>query len=524
MPLAAASRSALLVCFAGVALALAACVPGVPPAPGADASRFRLPALHAVPDPVAGGRIVDARGREVLLRGVNVNAFVDYWAYSPSLFVAYPFTEEDADRIAAIGWNCVRLLLSWSRVEPQPGVYDDAYLAQLEQAVLALQRRGIYTVIDLHQDAWGPTLFAREGEICPPASTPAFGWDGAPGWATLDGGQPHCVQGGQREFSLAVREAFAAFWRNDPGPGGVGIRTRYARMLGHVAGFFARHDAVAGYEIMNEPNAIWLFPGQLEGLAALYAESIVEIRAAEAAAGAPRRLVFFEPAITWHDFGPGAPPPFAHDDQVVYAPHLYQGGISPVPLGPEVFERARGDAALYGGAPIYTSEWGGSPARAADPADDYFDRHQALQDEYRFGAALWTWREACGDPHMAATARKGDVPAVWGFFDVDCATNVVSGAREAFVRRMTRPYLRAAPGPIGRVTSDPSTGVLEASGTGARPWASFIVFVPAAPGGRAPRVEMPGAHWLHVVPGPGGASFVVGYAAGGDWSLRIETR
>ena len=522
MRLAAAPRTALATVAA--ALVLVACVPGVPPAPGSDASRFRLPALHAVPDPVSGGRIVDARGREVVLRGVNGNAFVDYWAYSPSLFVAYPFLEDDADRMAAIGWNCVRLLLSWSRVEPQPGVYDDAYLAQIEQAVLALQRRGLYTVIDLHQDAWGPTLYAREGELCPPGSTPAFGWDGAPGWATLDGGQPHCVQGGQREFSLAVREAFAAFWRNDPGPEGVGIRTRYARMLGHVAGFFAKHDAVAGYEIMNEPNAIWLFAGQLEGMAALYAESITEIRAAEAAAGAPRRLVFFEPAITWQDFGPGAPPAFAHDDQVVYAPHVYQGGISPVPLGPEVFERARTEAVAYGGAPIYSGEWGSGPERAADPADDYFDRHQALQDEYRFGAALWTWREACGDPHMAGTARAGVVPTVWGFFDVDCRTNEVRGVREAFVKRMTRAYLRAAPGPIARMALDPATGVLEASGTGARPWASFIAFVPAAPSGLAPRVESPGAHWLHVLPGPGGAHYAVGYVAGGDWSLRIEPR
>ena len=35
--------------------------------------RLALPALRAEPDP-AGGRIVDTAGREVLLRGVNVNA------------------------------------------------------------------------------------------------------------------------------------------------------------------------------------------------------------------------------------------------------------------------------------------------------------------------------------------------------------------------------------------------------------------------------------------------------------------
>ena len=517
----AAARPLLTALLLGAAGLLAACVPGVPPAPGKDASAFRLPALHAAPDPVNGGRILDAGGREVLLRGVNVNAYVDYWAYSPSLFVAYPITADDVDRMAAIGWNCVRLLLSWSRVEPQPGLYDDAYLAQIEQIVLLLQSRGIYTVIDLHQDAWSATLAARPGEVCPPGSQPAFGWDGAPAWATLDDGQPYCYQGNQREFGLAVRAAFAAFWRNDPGPSGVGVRTRYAQMLGHVAGFFAKHDAVAGYEIMNEPNAIWLFPGQLDGLAALYAESIAEIRQAEATAHAPRRLVFFEPGITWADFGPGSPPDFARDDQIVYAPHLYQGGISPTPLGPEVFTRARTEAAAYGGAPIYSSEWGGGPERAADPNDDYFDRHQALQDEFLFGAALWTWHEACGDPHMAGTVRAGGVPSVWGFFDVDCRTNTVRGMREAFVRRMTRAYLRAAPGPIGSMSLDPATGVLEASGSQAKPWSSFIAFVPALPTGKAPRVESTRTRWVQTVPAAGGARFVVGLVRGGDWSLRI---
>jgi hypothetical protein len=37
---------------------------------------LQLLPLHAEPDPVSGGRIVDSDGREVLLRGVNVNALV----------------------------------------------------------------------------------------------------------------------------------------------------------------------------------------------------------------------------------------------------------------------------------------------------------------------------------------------------------------------------------------------------------------------------------------------------------------
>src|SRR5215470_6082433 len=144
---------------------------------------LRLPDLHGEPDPDAGGRIADAEGREVLLRGVNVNALVEYWQGSafPTVF---PLTEADADLMASIGWNAVRLLLSWSRVEPQPGAYDAAYLDEVRAAVRLLASRGLYSIIDLHQDAWSATLAARPDEVCLPGFQLALGWDGAPAWAT----------------------------------------------------------------------------------------------------------------------------------------------------------------------------------------------------------------------------------------------------------------------------------------------------------------------------------------------------
>ena len=153
---------------------------------------LRLPALHAEPDAAGRGRIVDGEGREVLLRGVNVNALVDYWK-GTDLAVTFPFTEADADAMAAIGWDAVRLLLSWSRVEPAPGSYDDDYLGTARAAVRVLAARGIYSIIDLHQDAWGATLAAPPDEPCPAGTQPALGWDGAPGWATLDGGAARCA-------------------------------------------------------------------------------------------------------------------------------------------------------------------------------------------------------------------------------------------------------------------------------------------------------------------------------------------
>jgi endoglycosylceramidase len=492
-------------------------VPGAPPGPGSEASR--LPALHAEPDPASGGRIVDAHGREVLLRGVNVNALVEYWQHTPGVFTTYPFTPADADAIAALGWNAVRLLVSWSRVEPAPGAYDKAHLDELEAAVERLASRGLYAIVDLHQDAWGPTLAARPDEACT-RGRPAFGWDGAPGWATLDGGAPRCEVAGTREFSPAVMAAFQAFWDDAEGPGGVGIRTRYVRMLGHVAGRLSRHDSVSGYDVMNEPNAFALIPGQLDALSALYAEAYRAIRDAEDVAGVPHRLVLFEPSIAWGQL-PSAPPPFPHEGGIVYAPHVYQGGLDATPLDRTPFERARSEAAeLYGGAPIVVGEWGASPARAADPGDGYFDLHQALQDEYRFGATLWTWREACGDPHKAADYRDGSEPTVWGLFDVDCATQTVTGLRAPLAAKLARGALRAAPGRIAELVYDPVTGVLEAHGEAAAP-ATWIATLPGPQPAGAPRIEaVPGAFaWR---PAFGGGSHVMGFARAGPWRIRMR--
>ncbi|HSQ00903.1 MAG TPA: cellulase family glycosylhydrolase [Candidatus Dormibacteraeota bacterium] len=437
---------------------------------------LRLPDLHAEPDAELGGRIVDAEGREVLLRGVNVNALAEYWQYG-AFATVFPLTEADADQMAAIGWNAVRLLLSWSRVEPAPGEYDAAYLEQVRTVVRLLASRGIYTILDLHQDAWGATLVARPDEVCAPPGELAFGWDGAPGWATLDGGAPRCATLGIRELSPAVSAAFAAFFADATDTTGVGIRTRYAAMLGHLARVLAAEPGVAGYDLMNEPNAF--SEEEIAQLADLYADAIVAIRAGERDAGSPTRLVLFEPSAVWALLGVGAPADFARDRDVVYAPHLYQGGLDTQALAP-AFAKARDEAKRYGGAPVLTGEWGSDPRRASDPADPYFLEHQRLQDESRIGATLWTWHESCGDPHKAGDVRAGNVPYVWGEFEVDCTSNTIAGLRQDLVAQLTRGYVRAAPGRLVATTYDPDTGVLTASGVDAPAGAELLAFFPSA--------------------------------------------
>ena len=46
----------------------------------------------------------------------------------------------------------VRLGVMWEAVETAPGVYNDTYLAEIDSLVTRLGDKGIYTLVDAHQD------------------------------------------------------------------------------------------------------------------------------------------------------------------------------------------------------------------------------------------------------------------------------------------------------------------------------------------------------------------------------------
>lgn len=496
----------------------------------------RLSPIHAELDPLNGGRFVDGEGREVLFSGVNVNSYGEYWQFDPDSPPVLPFTEVDMDLIQGMGWNVVRLLLTWSRVEPVPGEYDEGYLDTIEAVIRQLESRGIYTMIDLHQDAWGPHTVARDDENCPEGTIPASGWDGAPEWATLDQGAPRCYPDhpllGEREFSPAVMLAFLSFWQDTEGPGGIGIQTRYHAMLTRLAKRFSPLDAVMGYDVMNEPNA-WnaeilaaALPGQqLDGQAAylsnFYEKALKAIRKGEEEAGSPTRLVIIEPSPDWQLSRPGVSvPQFEHDGQIAYSPHIYQGGIVPVPLDEEPFQRARSEAAAYGGIPILTGEWGSSPARALDPEDDYFERSYAYQDQFRIGGTLWLWHVACGDPHFAKKPYQGIDPTFWGFYDMECPGNKVLGFRDDYANALRRPLLRAAPGKIASVHWNYKDGNFSAAGKAASRGQKLLFFTHKALDSSA--VTLNGLQNLTKVKTLAPGQIWSATTTGDSWALKVK--
>jgi len=104
--------------LSGVTAGQAPAVPDTAAAAPAVATS-KQPRLHATRGDAPG--IYDSRGRHVLLHGVAVNQLGDYYQVDPKRKTTFPLRRRDFRRIHALGFNVVRLIVHWSRVEPQPG-------------------------------------------------------------------------------------------------------------------------------------------------------------------------------------------------------------------------------------------------------------------------------------------------------------------------------------------------------------------------------------------------------------------
>lgn len=464
-------------------LVVAACTDAEDVPDTADTSGY--PPLRAVYDTESHGYFIDPLGREVRLRGVNVNSYAEYWQFAATYPTVTPFTEVDMDFLASMGYNVVRLLVTWSRVEPEPGAYDIEYLEQVRAVIRGLWQRGIYTLIDMHQDAWGPHLAARPDEACVEDERPAGGWDGAPLWATLvDPATPRCLPNlaGRylRELSPAVREAWMAFFANQAGPGGIGLQDRFAAMWGEVAARLGAEPGVMGYDILNEPNA--LFEKQeFEGLRAMYIRVLAEVRRRETEAGIAPRIFLFEPSGNWANVPAGSTvSAFSTDSQLAYGPHIYQGSIGLMPLGAGQVSRLRDELYDYGGIPVLCGEWGAGPDDA-ELADGYFARMLELQDAEGWSMAHWVYQAACGDPHSYGSYQEGNpIDGNWGYRRSQCDNLDVQNwqAYEALIDRLRRPAMMYAPGRIENFVWSPDTPALEASGSTATDGAELELFLP----------------------------------------------
>ncbi|MFD1163220.1 cellulase family glycosylhydrolase [Hwangdonia seohaensis] len=185
---------------------------------------------------IKGDKFVDEGGREIILNGINIVSKNKEEGY---IFQSGP---ELYENLKKWGVNCIRFIIIWDGLEPEPGVYNEAYLKEIDKRIQWAEQNNIFVVLDMHQD-----LFSVKYS------------DGAPEWATLDEGKPHtegAIWSDAYMLSEAVQTAFDNFWQNKPASDGIGIQDRYAALWQHIAKRYADNSTVIGYDIMNEP-----FPG-----------------------------------------------------------------------------------------------------------------------------------------------------------------------------------------------------------------------------------------------------------------------
>lgn len=317
---------------------------------------------------VSGGHLRDRSGRAVILRGVNLSGVNKQ---KPYLGFHQP---ADYTRLRAQwGMNAIRFLVTWAAVEPEKGQYDQAYLDQVVRRMDWARQAGLVVVLDMHQDVYG------EG----------FGGDGAPRW-TCDEAHYAAFKPVSPWFanyaSPEVMACFDRLWTDAE------LQQRFADAWRQLALGLAGHEAVIGFDVINEPH--WgshdLFSFERDRLAPFYDRVVAAVREV-----APHWVAFLEPSAS-RNLGIStrlSPRPYG---DVVYAPHSYdpaaeQGrGFDPSRRGVIVSTIARlADEARMLSAGLWIGEYGGV---ASDPGiGAYMDAQYDGAAAVAAGSMYWDY-------------------------------------------------------------------------------------------------------------------------------------
>jgi endoglycosylceramidase len=394
----------------GAAIFCAACgsEPAPPPTP-IGAARTDPAAIH-----VDGLALRDGRGRQLLFRGMNAKvAGIFDVSFDDGRKPNYVFESFDANaaaRFEQLGFDALRLPISWSALEPKPLAYAPAFFAALD-ATLDLARAHHFAVIlDMHQDGYSKEI----------------GEDGAPLWAITP--PPTKLLEGpsddSRRTSAEVLTAGFNFFDDLPASDGRSLQDAFIAAVVKLAEHVRGRPEVLGFEAFNEP--VVLSQPKLDAFHTKLADAIHRVDR-----DAP---ILFEPIATRNQndralipnapwgAGPG-----------VYAPHVYTGWFSiPSQNGwesedPKLLEPsmslADGEAKAWK-TPLFVTEFGCDQSIARGPK--WLAAELDLQDRFLASSTAWVWEE------------KG----TWGAVDADRKERIET------LRVLARPYPRAVAGDL----------------------------------------------------------------------------
>ncbi|HEX3333320.1 MAG TPA: cellulase family glycosylhydrolase [Acidimicrobiales bacterium] len=331
------------------------------------------PAFAAPLSSPGGPYLYDRAGRVVFLHGVDaVYKHAPYELY-PDPHKPWNFSASDASLMARLGFNVVRLGMTWSGLEPgtakannpaicgagraaNPHQYDKAlitrYLDRLTKTVDLLGRYHIFTILDMHQDVYNQL----------------FDGEGAPAWAVCTNGVANVDRPGRWSLMYgtgATDAAFANFWGNRVRGN---LQGQYDLVWADVARTFRHNPWVLGYDPFNEPFSTALvnygdehFGAQLE---CFYAGTHY---VSAPARGAPRIR------CPRHDPAKGVIPTILENDRshlIFYEPDNYATQGLPTFIGPLGLHNLVYNVHIYCGA---RSPVTGNPTNVAACADQ--ERH-----------------------------------------------------------------------------------------------------------------------------------------------------
>ncbi len=515
-----------------------------------------LPWLH-VEHPSNGiPYIADDLRRLVLLHGAIPQGLIDFWngtdptnaapaPFYPIEPAAYdgqcpanspymptpPLCEEDIAKMAALGFNSVRLPLTWSLLEPERGEFSQTYLDRIAQVVAWARAQGMYVILDMHQNAYSRYVGA------PAEGIPHLRYyTGAPAWATLTDGFQSKGYLGQREVNPAVFEANSSFWydRN-------GIQDEYIASVAFLAARFKEDSTVAGYSVFNEPWPGWNLPPGFEDLLLFpfYRRVIDAITGVHdgllcwsgffmpATCGYrdlgvrdQRHLIFLDAGLLREvtDFPTHLGMPISSYPNQVLSIHTYTHfyTIDHVLLNEapdkanypwggydQSYALAEREAKAINAA-LFVAEFGNPPSD-----DSLLLANQLLEQErHDVGFAFWTWMDNCSGG--------------WGMYDgIDCSKHspqaTSSGCLRAERERLlARVYPRASADPTLSYHYDTSTGAFWLHAGGRPGQAATVLFIPTevtgqvtVSGNATQSVDAPGDGTRLVTIAPSGGAFSV---------------
>jgi endoglycosylceramidase len=361
----------------------------------------------------------DSLGRAVFLRGVNAGGRSKFAPYAPFDYAPGQYTAALAaymDRAASWGIDAMRVPFTWAALEPaMQGARDTDWLARYQQLVEAAWARGIWTILDFHQDLYSES----------------FCGDGFPLWTVPNAPAPHhdCTGWQFHYFNdVPMQQAFDAFWA-----AGSPVQAGYLAAWDFLVARFKDEPGVVGFEPINEPG--WGTAqdiGKFEAttLSGFYATVAPHMRQA-----APQSLVFVEPTgisganvSTTLERPPG--------DGIVFAPHYY-----PVREVPDTAETNLPAWAAVGAAwnvPTFLGEFGISNTGAS--AVDYVAACLGALDTLGMSGTAWEYS-------VAAEIWNGET---FSFVAAD-------GTEYPVAKALIRPFARAVAGDAVAQSWDPAS-------------------------------------------------------------------